>query len=472
MTAGIGKLGQLPRILSVQAPDLELQIYRIRYVERNIGLLVKAAVILVLFFYLFVSNWYTEVDVADGELVDAPPQIVLNLIRQFFLIYFVINVAAGWLLGGMRHLPADWIQWTVFVVCAVDTLFLSALSVMTGGYDSILFWVFLGLVVRNSISNPSATRQIILNLFVSVCYLLAGAMDVISQRWETRLYDERILNAIEQNFNNTTAEPFLLRLCLLLLMSACCFGVQVLMDKQRAADSEAREFELRQEQLQATGRLAAEIAHQLKNPLGIINNAAFSLQRSIGDGSVDPQQIVIIREEVERSDRILTELMGYARLTEGKVERLSVSEELDQAIAQVFPKAAKYDVIVQREYGAALPPLLMERNHLSEVFVNILHNARDAIGGKGTIRIQTRFGENFAVIIRISDDGPGMTPENVAKIFEPYFTTKSKGTGLGLAIVKHNTEIYGGTVGVESELGKGTRFTIRLPAKTFMRIRK
>ena len=80
--------------------------------------------------------------------------------------------------------------------------------------------------------------------------------------------------------------------------------------------------------------------------------------------------------------------------------------------------------------------------------------------------------KDVSVIIGISDDGPGMTPENVAKIFEPYFTTKAKGTGLGLAIVKHNTEIYGGTVSVESELGKGTRFTIRLPAKTFMRIRK
>src|SRR6185436_17346990 len=114
-------------------------------------------------------------------------------------------------------------------------------------------------------------------------------------------------------------------------------------------EAEAREFALRQEQLQATGRLAAEIAHQLKNPLGIINNAAFTLQRTVKEGKTITQQIQIIREEVDRSDRILTELMGYARLSEGKVEKLDITAELDRAITQVFPAAAKYEVTVLRD---------------------------------------------------------------------------------------------------------------------------
>jgi carboxymethylenebutenolidase len=80
--------------------------------------------------------------------------------------------------------------------------------------------------------------------------------------------------------------------------------------------------------------------------------------------------------------------------------------------------------------------------------------------------------DQASVLVQIGDDGPGIPAEQLPKIFEPYFTTKEKGTGLGLAIVKHNTEFYGGTIEVESELGKGTRFTINLPAKTVMRIRK
>jgi signal transduction histidine kinase len=248
--------------------------------------------------------------------------------------------------------------------------------------------------------------------------------------------------------------------------------VKVLVERQRRALAEAREFALRQDQLQATGRLAAEIAHQLKNPLGIINNAAFTLQRTVKEGKTITQQIQIIREEVDRSDRILTELMGYARLSEGKVEKLEITQELDRAIDQVFPKAAPYDITVQRDYGPALPPLLAQRGHLSEVFVNILQNAREAMGGKGLIKVSARYGGNFDVIVKIEDNGPGIPPEKLEKIFEPYFTTKEKGTGLGLAIVKHNTELYNGTVQVESELGKGTLFTIRLPAKTIINIKK
>src|SRR6185436_3660910 len=176
-------------------------------------------------------------------------------------------------------------------------------------------------------------------------------------------------------------------------------------------EAEAREFALRQEQLQATGRLAAEIAHQLKNPLGIINNAAFTLQRTIKEGKKITQQIQIIREEVDRSDRILTELMGYAQLSEGKVEKIDVGQELDRAIERVFPPAAKYDVKIEREYAPALPPLLLQRNHLSEVFVNILQNAREALDGRGVVHVCTRFGENYSVLIIIRDEGPGIAAD-------------------------------------------------------------
>src|SRR5204863_9590315 len=191
--------------------------------------------------------------------------------------------------------------------------------------------------------------------FICGCYLMSGVLDVVISRWENSMLDETMKNAIEQGPADTTTEPFLLRISLLVLKTACCYGVQVLMERQRRAEAEAREFALRQEQLQATGRLAAEIAHQLKNPLGIINNAAYTLQRTLKEGKTITQQIQIIREEVERGDRILTELMGYARLSEGKVEKLEITEELDRAIAQVFPEAVRYDVTVERIYGSALP---------------------------------------------------------------------------------------------------------------------
>ena len=164
--------------------------------------------------------------------------------------------------------------------------------------------------------------------------------------------------------------------------------------------------------------------------------------------------------------------MGYAKLNEGYVERLDVQEELEQAVAQAFPPAVKYDVQVHRDYAPGLPYLLANRSHLSEIFVNLLQNAREAMNGKGNIWVSTAHGPNYSVVISIIDDGPGIAPEVQERVFDAYFTTRERGTGLGLAIVKHNTEIYGGRVALESELGKGTRFTLTFPARTLMTLRK
>jgi nitrogen-specific signal transduction histidine kinase len=264
-------------------------------------------------------------------------------------------------------------------------------------------------------------------------------------------------------------EPFILRLIILWLMTASCYGVQLLLFRERMSEEEERKSAARNDELKAAGRLAAEIAHQLKNPLGIINNAVFSLQRGLKEGKKDfTQQITIIREEIEKSDRILTQLMGYAQLSEGRVEKLNIAEELDRAIADVFPPGTSYDTKVHRDYDDNLPALLMQRNHLSVVLVNLLQNAREALNGKGNIRVHAHYGDNNTLQMVVGDDGPGIPFNKLDKIFEAYVTTKEKGTGLGLAIVKHNVELYGGAVRAESELGKGARFILLFPAKTFI----
>jgi signal transduction histidine kinase len=486
-------LKALPRILSAPAPDLEQQVARVRYMERNVGLPVRAAGVLLLAYYLFFSNWFGDFG-GSGDVLpaDIPAQeVALEVIRRYFLIYVVASVGFACMLLSMRQLPQSWVPRIVFASAWFDALFLSALIVVTGGADSPLYWVFLGFIVRNTVSTPVTSRQIILNLFVILCYIqiilnlfvilcyiLSSLFEVRLEEWLARIDPEPQL-AGEVVPSDVVAQGFLLRVFLLAIMTLCCSGVQILFDRERLAEekrkmieAEAREYAVRQQQLQTAGRLAAEIAHQLKNPLGIINNAAFTLQRTVKEGKKITQQIQIIREEVERSDRILTELMGYAQLSEGRVEKIDVAQELDRAVERVFPPGAKYEVKVTRDYAPALPPLLVQRNHISEMLVNLLQNSREAMDGKGSVQLSTRYGENYSVLITIRDDGPGIAPDKLGRIFEPYYTTKEKGTGLGLAIVKHNTEIYGGSVQVESELGYGTQFTIVLPAQTVMRLRK
>ena len=304
---------------------------------------------------------------------------------------------------------------------------------------------------------PIATTQIVANLSVSVIYLCAGAFDIVVARSEEEL-------------ENITGEPVVLRALLLMLMTACGYGLQVLIDKQRRMEDEEDEFDRRQSQLQASGRLAAEIAHQVKNPLGIINNAAFALGQVMGENETAKRQVGLIREEVNRADQIITKLMGYAQLVEGRLARLNVNEALDAAILKVFPKGSKFGTRIRREYGIALPPLLAQPEHISEVFVNVIQNAREALCNNGEIQIKTSYEGDYRFRVVIEDNGPGIPADLLESVFEPYHTTKERGTGLGLAIVRHNTELYGGTVEIESKLGKYTRFNLLFPGRTAIRL--
>jgi signal transduction histidine kinase len=263
------------------------------------------------------------------------------------------------------------------------------------------------------------------------------------------------------------SNPDFPRVIMLWLLTACCYGAQIL----RRAIEESREFAVREGQLRSASRLSAEFAHQIKNPLAIINNAVFSLQRAVKEGRHDiSKQLEIIREEVERSDKIITQIMGYAQLSEGHVERLDLVDEVDRALEQTFPAAVETGIRIERRYAPHVPPLLMQRQHLSQILINLLQNAREALNGKGKVTVAVIYRSDQSIEIAISDTGPGISPDKVEKVFEQYYSTKEKGTGLGLAIVKHNVELYAGKVRVESELGKGARFILNFPAKTVMTV--
>ena len=449
--------------MSPRFPDDYQQAARIRASERNVGLPVKAVVIGVLFYYLYLSNWFDDVT-GPGE---GPLEVALEVVRLFFVLYVVLNLFGSALLIGMDWFPLGLLHWIIFTLGCLDGLFLAAMIAVTGGFDSSIYWAAVGLVIRNAVSILPAIRQIVTNLLVTVAFGMAGMVDVHIKQLQAELLDPQFGNAseISELLNEPATEPVVLRIVLLLLVTFCSYGISVLVEKKRKAEEETQELALRQEQLTATGRLAAEIAHQLKNPLGIINNAAFSLQQDLRENQVSEEQIEIIREEVSRSDQILTELMGYARLAEGRVERVDLGEELDRAILQVFPPAMNYPILVHRRYAKLLPPLLIERGHLSEVFVNILQNAREAMNGEGTLWASAEVDNDGFLEVKVRDTGPGVAPEYQALIFESYYTTKKKGTGLGLAIANHNTELYHGTIMIESELGEGTEFQLRFPPR-------
>ena len=592
-------LGGMPRLLSAPRSEPAQQARRILAIQRNIVLPAKFVVIGVVVYYLFFSPWLGEAATTYGVLLDS--------VQKFFNIYIAFNIMVAVVLFVVRRFPPGFVQWIVFAVGLVDGLLLGGLTLLTGGFDSVLYWVFPGMIVLNALSIPLAMPQIVLNLALSGFFLGAGYVEMNVRGFDTtasnpayrsarrlflagdikdlpvfvarlkghgdatsqflwdrfsvamreklwaynenssdgrtlkqalaneinrivlegpvyepsrfagvtlsaeaqalldqKLHGEQLIrlnrllleNAypselVQSQGKNASAprvilvptppvepfespaEPFILRIVVLWLFTACCYGVQVLAARQQVAEEEQKEFIARTEQLQAAGRLAAEFAHQIKNPLAIINNATFSLRRALKEGRSDvAEEIRIIQEEVERSDQIVTQIMGYAQLSEGRVEKLNVVEELDRAIEQAFPSAVDGKIKVQRNYAPDFPPLLMQRRHLSEIFVNLLQNAREVLGAGGEVSVTAVCRSDYSVEVTISDSGPGIPADRLEGVFEAYYTTKEKGTGLGLAIVKHNVELYAGSVRVESELGKGARFILTFPAKTMVQLTK
>ncbi len=452
-------LERLVALFKIRPPDTQHVLLRIQRMERDLVLPIKLAASVILLHSLYFTRWLVDA----SRIFELPREYA----RSFLWVWVCVNVVVGWVLLAMWRLKPKVVETAVFLDNLVDGIFLGVLTLVTGGYNSILYWVFLALIARTAVSVPRATSQLLLNMTLSTCYVLAGVLDTLIANRVTE-EEQKVLDLY-----SSTPEPLVLRMALLLLMTFGCYAIQVLLERQRQVEEEAREFAVREVQLRSAGRLAAEFAHQIKNPLAIINNAAFSLQKGFKEGKVNPGQVEMIQEEVERADRIITQVMGYAQLSEGHVEKLDVVEELDQAIERVFPPAADYPISVHREYAGNFPPLLMQRRHASDTFINVLQNAREALEGRqGEVRVKAECLPDQSIAVSISDNGPGIAPDKLGRIFEAYYTTKERGTGLGLATVRHNVELYGGTVQLESELGKGARFTLIFPAKTLLNVEK
>jgi signal transduction histidine kinase len=454
-------LKRLIASLEIPAPDPPRLLRRIAVMERSIMLPVKAVFIAMILYSFDATPWF--------GLASSTLDVTVETVQYIFWFYILASIISGAILMFLEKLPLAVIQWTVVTSSLVDGLFIAGMALVTGGLDSILFWLFVTLIVRNSVSVPPGFSQLFLNVAISLCYVLVAVLDVAV----LNNLDDVTLHTLDLMPHEDLGQPFVLRVTLLLLVTACCYGAQVLLERQRLAVEEAGEFATRENQLRSAGRLAAEFAHQIKNPLAIINNTAFSLQRSLRENKNSAgRQIEIIQEEVARADKVITQIMGYAQLSEGRVEKLNVIEELDRAIAQVFPPAMPTKIQIHRQYGPNFPPLLMQRGHLSEILANLLQNARDALGDKGNIFITAICHRDYSIEISVRDDGPGISPDKIERIFEAYYTTKEKGSGLGLAIVKHDVELYGGSVRVESRLGQGAEFILIFPAKALMKFPK
>ncbi|HEY8211179.1 MAG TPA: ATP-binding protein [Myxococcaceae bacterium] len=221
------------------------------------------------------------------------------------------------------------------------------------------------------------------------------------------------------------------------------------------------------EKLASLGQLAASVVHEINNPMTAVATYADALfQRTVLNPKADVADQDKLRKIIDNSNRILRftrDLVSYARPADDKPEKVDLHKLLDMAVGFCDHVLHQHKVAVERQYGN-IPPLLAVRGNLVQVFVNLITNACHATQPGGVVKLSTQVDGNDALIV-VADTGTGIKPEFLEKIFEPFFTTKpdGKGTGLGLSIVQGIIEKHGGAIRVDSVLGQGTRFSIRLP---------
>jgi signal transduction histidine kinase len=240
------------------------------------------------------------------------------------------------------------------------------------------------------------------------------------------------------------------------------------------------ERERLRDRLASLGEMAAGIAHELKNPLAGIEVMAGLLRRQVSD-SADAQSLLAdIISEAKLANAIVVEMLEFVRPIRLQVERTDLTGVLHQAVTLAESKVSRGNVLVQLDMSPGLPMIDGDQHQLCQVFTNLLTNAFEALDGSGRIAIKVvtealepdpafasdPHAPTPAVIVDVSDDGPGVPAELSDRIFDPFFTTKPQGSGLGLPIVRKIVDAHDGRIDLTSTPGGGTRFRVTLPVSS------
>ena len=225
----------------------------------------------------------------------------------------------------------------------------------------------------------------------------------------------------------------------------------------------AQEELVRKEKLALLGQVADNVGHELRNPLGVMNNAVYFLQTVLADADDTTKEYLgIIKDEIADAERIVSDLLDAVRTKSPHPAVVNVAEAIGQTLRKCTVPSS---ISVQLEFPETLPPVRFDPMHLHQVFWNLITNAAEAMPEGGTLAIRAEEVQH-GIRIGVEDSGIGMTSEQQARLFQPMFTTKARRVGLGLMVVKNLTQLNGGSVEVESAPNKGSVFTVMLPRGT------
>jgi two-component system sensor histidine kinase PilS (NtrC family) len=370
-------------------------------------------------------------------------------------------VAAVFLLSFLYGLTLYRLKRFILIAYAqilIDTFIVTVIIFVTGNYSSIFSFLYLVVIIYASILVPIRGTIVI----AAVCSIQFGIMVDFE-------YYGVILPFETDDVLLASAYPWNQVFYKILITIAACFAVaflsSFLSEQVRRTRKELRIMEdhvKRVDKMAAIGEMAAGLAHEIKNPLASLTGSIQLLREDLRYDADHDRLMQIVLREADRLSSLVTNFLLYARPPAGKVEAMELHKVLLDT-TELFEKDANNDgriTIIQN-----IPSdiwISMDPMHLRQILWNLLINASEAIDGQGVINVELQTAKNKQVIIKISDNGCGMSPEDLNHIFDPFFITKASGTGLGLSIVHRTLESYDALLDVESEMNKGTTFVLQI----------
>jgi PAS domain S-box-containing protein len=224
---------------------------------------------------------------------------------------------------------------------------------------------------------------------------------------------------------------------------------------------------LESERFNALTLLAAGVAHEIGNPLNSLHIHLQLMERKVreleGESRRELQESIdIARMEINRLDSIVTQFLRAIRPTRPQLQAENINAIIEESVRFFTPEIKDRDIVVEQELRSDLPMLQLDRDQMKQAFYNVIKNSLEATKERGILYIRSDMDDTH-VVVRFTDTGGGISAENLSRVFEPYFTTKSAGSGLGLLIVRRIVREHGGELSIQSTEGKGLTLTIRLP---------
>jgi signal transduction histidine kinase len=241
---------------------------------------------------------------------------------------------------------------------------------------------------------------------------------------------------------------------------------QLLQTRERMASANRKLVQA--EKLASIGRLAATIAHEIRNPL---TSVKLNIQKIAEDeklGEAEREHLGLSMEGIGQIEKFIKGLLYFTRVADLNLDRFPLEQVLEESFKMLRDTLDQKGISVEKDYAAGLPPVLVDGDKMRQVFLNVLRNAEEALDAGGRISVSTGMaaeGGQKRIQVRISDDGPGIPEKDRDNIFEPFFTTKPSGFGLGLANARKIVEQHNGTIKLVRKRGRGTSFVILIPCE-------